>query len=192
MKFGYARVSREDQHTEQQVVALEQAGCERIFTDHGVSGSKRHRPQLDRLLDQLREGDVVLVSKLDRLGRSLTDLIDILQQIEESGAGVLSLAEKDIDTTTPAGKLIFRIFAVVAEFERDRQRERTNEGLARAKAQGTRLGRRPQLKRDQMQSLADLRKHGYSYQRLADTFGVSKSTVARYLSVDGNSNSQVN
>jgi len=109
MIIGYARVSTEEQNLDAQVTALNEAGAERIF-DEKISGSIRSRPALDRMLDQLRSGDVVLVSKYDRLARSLPDLLDIVAKIEEAGAGFRSLAE-DIDTTTPAGRLIFHVFA---------------------------------------------------------------------------------
>jgi DNA invertase Pin-like site-specific DNA recombinase len=127
MIIGYARVSTEDQHLDAQIAALKDAGAERIFADK-ISGSKRSRPELDRMLDQLRSGDVVLVSKYDRLARSLVDLLDIVAQIETGKAGFRSLAE-DIDTTTPAGRLIFHVFASIAQFERERIRERTMEGF---------------------------------------------------------------
>ena len=134
MIIGYARVSTEDQHLDAQIAALKDAGAERIFADK-ISGSKRSRPELDRMLDQLRSGDVVLVSKYDRLARSLVDLLDIVAQIETGKAGFRSLAE-DIDTTTPAGRLIFHVFASIAQFERERIRERTMEGLQAARAKG--------------------------------------------------------
>ena len=134
MQLGYARVSTQEQHTQQQESALQDAGCDRVFVDHGISGAAADRPELERLLDQLREGDVVVVTKLDRLGRSLPQVFDLVETIEQRGAGLRSLAESDIDTTTAAGKLVFRLFAVVAEFERDRLRERTMEGIARARA----------------------------------------------------------
>jgi DNA invertase Pin-like site-specific DNA recombinase len=140
MIIGYARVSTEDQHLDAQIAALKDAGAERIFADK-ISGSKRSRPELDRMLDQLRSGDVVLVSKYDRLARSLVDLLDIVAQIETGKAGFRSLAE-DIDTTTPAGRLIFHVFASIAQFERERIRERTMEGLAAARTKG-RIGGRP-------------------------------------------------
>lgn len=109
MIFGYARVSTDDQLLDAQTDALEAAGAERIFADK-ISGSTRKRPQLDQLLDQLRQGDVIVVTKYDRLARSLRDLLDIVETIQERGGGFRSLAE-DIDTTTPAGRLIFHVFA---------------------------------------------------------------------------------
>ena len=134
----------------------------------------------NRLLDQLREGDVVVVTKLDRLGRSLPQIFDIVETIEQRGAGLRSLAESDIDTTTAAGKLVFRVFAVVAEFERDRLRERTLEGIARARAAGTHLGRPKTLDTHQITNLRRLRKQGESYGSLAKTFKIARSTAREY------------
>ena len=185
MRLGYARVSRADQHTEQQETALRDAGCEKLFIDHGVSGAAEHRPQLERLLDQLRSGDVVVVAKLDRLGRSLPNVLDIVEEIERQGAGLVSLAESAIDTTSAAGKLVFRIFAVVAEFERDRLRERTVVGLVRARANGAQLGRPQRLDTEEIEDLLALRKEGRSYASLAKTFRISRSTARKYcITVD--------
>lgn len=180
MNLGYARVSRADQHIEQQETELRDAGCERVFIDHGVSGAAKSRPELDRLLDQLRPGDVVYVTKIDRLGRSLPLLFDIVATIEKRGAGIVSLAESVIDTTSAAGKAIFGVFSVFAEFERERLRERTNEGLNRAKANGTRLGRPVRLKELDIQNLRDLRNDGWTYSRLANVFNISRSTARKY------------
>lgn len=180
MQLGYARVSTPEQHTEQQESALKNAGCDRVFVDHGVSGAATDRPELERLLDQVREGDVVVVTKLDRLGRSLPQVFDIVETIEQRGAGLRSIAESEIDTTSAAGKLVFRVFAVVAEFERDRLRERTLEGIARARAEGTHLGRPHSLDEHGVAHLRTLRQQGASYGSLAKTFNVSRSTARRY------------
>lgn len=180
MNLGYARVSRTDQHVEQQESALNEAGCERVFVDHGVSGATKHRPELDRLLDQLRPGDVIYVTKIDRLSRSLPQMLEIVAGIEERGAGIVSLAESAIDTRSAAGKLVFGVFAVVAEFERDRIRERTNEGLSRAKANGARLGRPARLNERAIKNLRDLRDEGWTFSRLAEVFDISRSTARNY------------
>ncbi|MGB5833116.1 MAG: recombinase family protein [Thiohalocapsa sp.] len=140
MIFGYARVSTDDQLLDAQTDALTAAGAERIFADR-ISGATRKRPELDRLLDHLRPGDVIVVTKYDRLARSLRDLLDIVEEIKEHGGGFRSLAE-DIDTTTPAGRLIFHVFASIAQFERERISERTREGLEAARKRG-RVGGRP-------------------------------------------------
>lgn len=177
MIIGYARVSTEDQHLDAQIAALKDAGAERIFADK-ISGSKRSRPELDRMLDQLRSGDVVLVSKYDRLARSLVDLLDIVSQIEANNAGFRSLAE-DIDTTTPAGRLIFHVFASIAQFERERIRERTLEGLQAARAKGRIGGRPPALSDDQKTEVLRLKSEGRAMKDIAALFKVSLATVKR-------------
>ena len=138
MKIGYARVSTDDQTLDAQVDALTAAGAERIFKEK-KTGRSRDRLELERLLDQLRSGDVVMVTKYDRLARSLRDLIDIVEIIREREAGFRSLGE-DIDTTTPAGRLIFHVFGSIAEFERERIVERTKEGCPETRLPSTSLG----------------------------------------------------
>lgn len=177
MIIGYARVSTEDQHLDAQITSLKEAGAERIFSDK-ISGSKRSRPELDRLLDQLRSGDVVLVTKYDRLARSLVDLLDIVSQVEAAHAGFRSLAE-DIDTTTPAGRLIFHVFASIAQFERERIRERTMEGLAAARKKGRIGGRPPALSDDQKSEVMRLKSEGRAMKDIAALFKVSLATVKR-------------
>jgi DNA invertase Pin-like site-specific DNA recombinase len=140
MILGYARVSTSEQSLDSQRDALTAAGAERIFADT-ITGTVRNRPELDRLLEQLRPGDVIVVSKYDRLARSLKDLLEIVEHIKEQRAGFRSLAE-DIDTTTPAGRLVFHVFASIAQFERERIAERTREGLEAARKRG-RVGGRP-------------------------------------------------
>lgn len=177
MIIGYARVSTEDQQLDAQVTALKEAGAERIFADK-ISGSKRQRPELDRMLDQLRHGDVVLVTKYDRLARSLADLLDIVARVEAAQAGFRSLAE-DIDTTTPAGRLIFHVFASIAQFERERIRERTMEGLQTARAKGRVGGRPPALSEDQKEEVLRLKGEGRAMKDIAALFKVSLATVKR-------------
>jgi len=177
MIIGYARVSTEDQNLDAQITALKEAGAEKIFSDK-ISGSKRQRPDLDKMLEQLRRGDVVLVAKYDRLARSLTDLLDIVGQIEAQEAGFRSLAE-DIDTTTPAGRLIFHVFASIAQFERERIRERTMEGLAEARKKGRIGGRPPALSEDQKVEVRRMKNDGRSVKDIAALFKVSPATVKR-------------
>jgi DNA invertase Pin-like site-specific DNA recombinase len=141
--LGYARVSTTDQQPQLQVDALQRAGCYRVFTET-ASGARSDRPVLDQLLDQLRPGDTLVVWKLDRLGRSLRHLVDTVTGLAECGVGFRSLQEA-IDTTTPGGKLVFHVFAALAEFERDLIRERTSAGLAAARARGRQGGRPPVL-----------------------------------------------
>src|SRR5664279_784631 len=140
--IGYARVSTDDQSAALQEDALKQAGCIRVFTDH-ASGAKASRPELDKMLDQLRPGDVVVVWRLDRLGRSLKNLIALVETLADRGVGFRSLSES-IDTTTANGRLFFSIMGALAEFERDLIRERTHAGLAAARARG-RVGGRPSV-----------------------------------------------
>src|SRR5215470_9561911 len=148
MLLGYARVSKSDeQDPAAQVRALKEAGCDRIFKET-ASGGRWKRPELHRLLDQLRSRDVLVVWKLDRLSRSLKDLLMMLERVKEAGAGFRSLTEA-IDTTIPAGRMLMQMLGAFAEFEREMIRERTRNGLVAARAQGRAGGRRPKLTRDQ-------------------------------------------
>ncbi|MEO1700921.1 MAG: recombinase family protein [Pseudomonadota bacterium] len=178
MLIGYVRVSTEDQKLAAQRDALKAAGVEKIFADK-ISGAKRDRPQLDRALDQLRQGDVLVVTKYDRLARSLRDLLDIVEDIKSRGAGFRSLAE-DIDTTTPAGKLVFHVFASIAEFERERIAERTREGLAAARKRGRVGGRPSALSADQKIEVRRMRdEEGRRPSEIARLFKVGANTVRR-------------
>ena len=178
MIFGYARVSTDDQLLDAQTDALTAAGAERIFADK-ISGSMRKRPELDRLLDHLRPGDVIVVTKYDRLARSLRDLLDIVETIKERGGGFRSLAE-DIDTTTPAGRLTFHVFASIAQFERERIAERTREGLDAARKRGRVGGRPPALSDAQRAEVRRMRDdEGRRLTEIAQLFRVSVRTVRR-------------
>lgn len=181
MIFGYARVSKGDgQDTGVQVRALGTAGAQRIFEEK-MSGGRWDRPQLQRLLDQLREGDLVLVWKLDRLSRSLKDLLHILEQIEARGAKFRSLTEA-VDTSTPGGRMFMAMVGAFAEFERAVIRERTKAGLDAAKAQGKLLGRRRKLGPEQRQMVVDLVTSGQKIPaEVARLFGVHPSTISRVL-----------
>lgn len=178
MIIGYARVSTEDQHLDAQADSLTAAGAERIFADK-VSGSTRERPELRKMLDQLRPGDVVVVAKYDRLARSLRDLLDLVEEIKERGAGFRSLAE-DIDTTTPAGRLVFHVFASIAQFERERIAERTREGLQAARARGRVGGRPPALSTSQREEVRRMRDEDLRpITEIAELFKVSTRTIRR-------------
>ena len=178
MIFGYARVSTEAQNLDTQTDALTAAGAARVFADR-LSGSQRARPELDRMLDQLRHGDVVMVTRYDRLARSLQDLLEIAAIIAAKGAGFRALAE-DIDTTTPAGRLVFHVFASIAQFERERIAERTKEGLAAARARGRVGGRPPSLTPAQKAEVIRLRDtEGRGIAEIARLFRVSPQTVRR-------------
>jgi DNA invertase Pin-like site-specific DNA recombinase len=179
--LGYARVSTTDQQPHLQVDALQHAGCYRVFTET-ASGALTDRPVLDQVLDQLRPGDTLVVWKLDRLGRSLRHLVDTVTGLAERGIGFRSLQES-IDTTTPGGKLIFHVFAALAEFERDLIRERTSAGLAAARARGRHGGRPPVLTGSKLQVARELYASGqYTVAAIAKTLGVSRASIYRHLS----------
>ncbi|MFG6592870.1 recombinase family protein [Sulfitobacter sp. 1A12157] len=178
MIIGYARVSTDDQSLDSQTDALSAVGAEKMFADR-ISGSKRTRPELDRMLDQLRDGDVVTVTKYDRLARSLKDLLEIVEVIRARGAGFRSLAE-DIDTTTPAGRLVFHVFASIAQFERERISERTKEGLVSARKRGRIGGRPPALTATQRDEVRRMRDEEHrAVPEIARLFKVSERTVRR-------------
>ena len=180
MLIGYARVSTEEQDTAAQTEALNRAGCGKIFVEK-ASGGRWDRPELHRLLDQLRAGDVLVVWKLDRLSRSLRDVLLLMEQIDQRGAGFCSLTES-IDTTTAAGRMMMQIVATFAEFERAMIRERTKKGLAVARQEGRVGGRRPKLKDQQSKELAKLVLSGQLTQaEAARLFCVHRSTVSRLL-----------
>ena len=180
MSFGYARVSTTEQDEALQQDALAAAGVSKMFVDR-ISGSLQHRPALDELLGQLRAGDTVVVWRLDRLGRSLRNLIDLVGELEQRGVGLRSLTEQ-VDTTTPNGKLIFHLFAALAEFERDLIRERTVAGLAAARSRG-RTGGRPSVwtpeKLRTARSMYESGQHDVS--AIARVLGMSRASVYRGL-----------
>jgi len=140
MRIGYARVSTQDQRSELQLDALAAAGCEQVFHEK-MSGKDKDRPELETCLKVVRQGDTLIVWRLDRLGRSLKDLVEIVHELQDRGIGLQSLTE-NIDTTNAGGKLIFHVFAALAEFERNLIRERTVAGLAAARARGRKGGRK--------------------------------------------------
>jgi len=179
--LGYARVSKGDDQTNTlQTKALRAAGCRRLF-EEAASGGRWDRPELHRLLDQLREGDTVVVWKLDRLSRSLKDVLNIMERIAKAGAGFRSITES-IDTTTPAGRMMMQMVGAFAEFERAMIRERTSAGLAAARAEGRVGGRRKKLdagkRKEIAESVVSGRKSGADMARL---YGVSQPTVSRIV-----------
>jgi DNA invertase Pin-like site-specific DNA recombinase len=180
--IGYARVSTRDQDLTNQEAQLRSAGCGRIFAEK-ITGTRRARPQLDRMLDHLRDGDVIVVTRLDRLARSIRDLLDIVERIRDAGAGLRSLAEPWADTTTPAGRMVLTVFGGMAEFERSLIVERTSSGRAAAKARGTKFGRKPTLTQAQLDHIYRLADEGNtSMQQIAALFGIHRSTLFRLLS----------
>lgn len=183
MKIGYARVSTSDQNLENQIDVLKEHGCEKFFTDV-ISGSKVERKGLTDFFKIARTGDLIIVVRLDRLGRSLKDLIQLINLFEEKGIGFKSLAE-NIDTTTPTGKLIFHIFGALAEFERNLIIDRTNSGLARARKRGVVGGRPQKLTPKDTEHIRKLYQAGTTVREICTLFNVgSRSTIYRYLSTN--------
>ena len=178
---GYARVATRDEDSGRQIDALKSAGCQRVFTDEG-SGPLPERPGLGNLLAEVRSGDTVVVCRLDRLGRSLRDLIDTVNTLAQREVGLRSLAE-DIDTTVAGGTLVFRIFAALADFERDLIRERTQAGLTAARSRGRQGGRPRVMSPDKVaaaRQMYDSKK--YTVEAIAQWLGVSRASIYRYVS----------
>lgn len=180
MNIGYARVSTQDQNPALQMDALNNVGCERIFTEK-ASGARRNRPEFKAALDYMREGDTLVVWKLDRLARSLRQLIDTVDALENRGIGLRSLTES-IDTTTAGGRLTFHIFAALAEFERSVIRERTTAGLEAARERG-KVGGRPSMMKEQdiVAAKALLRDTNIPVKEVAKRVGVSLSTLYAHI-----------
>ena len=178
--IGYARVSRVDQLIDRQVDALGEVGCTRVFTDHGVSGAKATRPGLTDALAYLRPGDTLVVQSLDRLGRRTSDLLKLIEELDEREVAfrVLNLG---LDTSTPGGRLIVTVMAALAQMERDVLAERTRDGLAAARARGRRGGRPPSLTAEQVEHLRSLAEQGQSAASIARILGTSDRTVRRHL-----------
>jgi len=149
MGRGRCRVRTDDQDLSLQRAALRKAGCRRLYEEK-ISGARRNRPELARLLDNVRDDDVVVVTRLDRLARSTRDLLDVAEQLRDTGAGLRSLAEPWADTTSPAGRMVLTVFAGIAEFERSLLHQRTSAGREAAKQRGVRFGRPPALTPDQV------------------------------------------
>ena len=177
MKIGYARVSTQDQSTNMQLDALTAAGCERIFSEK-ASGAKTDRPELRKALEYARQGDVIVVWKLDRLARSMRQLIETMEMLKERGIALESLTEK-IDTASAQGKLVFGIFASLAEFESSLIRERVNAGLQAARLRG-RKGGRPRVGEDKLNHASALLKAGFSTARAAKAAGIGRATLIRH------------
>lgn len=180
MKIGYARVSTTDQNLEIQLNALNQAGCQRIYQEK-VSGAKRDRPELQRLLDHLRPDDILVVWKLDRLARSTRNLMEIIDSLKASKSLFCSLSEPWADTTSPSGKMIMTVFAGIAEFERDLIRERTSAGREAALSRGVKFGRPKKLSMEKKCLAMRLIDEGKSVSEVADTFDVNRSTIYRLI-----------
>lgn len=176
MIVGYARVSTAAQNEGLQSDALNREGCERLYVDR-CSGARASRPELDRMLDALRSGDTVVVWKLDRLGRSVGNLVDLMNRFQRMGVNFRSVTER-MDTATPGGVLIFNVFASMAQFERDLIRERTHAGLAAARARGRKGGRPSKLSDKDKRRIRELgASRALTIREIADKYQVSRQTV---------------
>jgi DNA invertase Pin-like site-specific DNA recombinase len=184
MRIGYARVSTGEQKMDLQLDALEEAGCENVYKEE-ISGAAASRPELKRCMSELREGDTLVVWRLDRFGRSLKDLVQKMDSLEETGVDFVSLQE-GIDTTTAQGRLTFHIFGALAEFERELARERTMAGLRAARERG-RVGGRPRaLEEEEIPQVQALMKNdSVSTADICERFEISKATLYRYVAPDG-------
>lgn len=179
MKIGYARVSTTDQDLTLQLEALERDGCERIYADK-MSGTKKHRPEFDKALEQLRTGDTLVVWKFDRLGRSLVNMVELLDSLHKQGIHIRSLTDS-VDTSTTSGKMFAQLLAILAEYERAVTLERTQAGLAVAKAKG-KLGGRPRVVGDEKETMIlALRAAGKSADAICKAVQISKPTYYRWL-----------
>jgi len=176
--YGYARVSTVEQDLSAQLEMLKKAGAKTVYREK-VSGVRADRPQLAKLMRSLGKGDVVLVTKLDRLGRSTRELLDLIHRIDQAGAAFRSLGDPLFDTSSSQGRLLVTMLAAIAEFERELIRERTGEGRKRAKAAGVRFGRPHTLTPHQRQEAYRRRENGEAYSTLAASYGVSVSTISR-------------
>lgn len=187
VKIGYARVSTNDQELDLQIDALLKEGClkKHIYTDH-VSGSKVSRPGLDKCIETLKPGDILVVWRLDRLGRSMSHLINLIESLMEKGIGFKSIQDGAIDTTTASGELMFNIFSALAQFERRLIQERTKAGLASARSRG-KLGGRPKIGKSNPK--VQMAKQMYnnksvSIDSICESLSISKATFYRYLSIE--------
>ena len=178
-RIGYSRVSTTDQNPDSQRDALTAAGCDRVYVDH-FTGTKANRPELDKVREMLRKGDTLVITRLDRLGRSTKDLLQIASELEEHGVNLIA-TEQSIDTTTPEGRLFFTMVAAFAEFEHSMMRARTMDGLAAARARGRKGGRKAALSAKQSASIRTLHVGGATVTDLAEQFGVSRPTIYRAL-----------
>ena len=181
MKIGYVRVSTTDQDLNLQTDALKAAGCEKIFSDRGVSGAKTERPGLGKALDQIRKGDILVIWKLDRLGRSLSHLLSIIEDLKQKGMDFASVQD-GFDTSTASGKMVFSVIGAIAEYERNLMRERTMAGLAAARARGRMGGRPKALDKSQVKVAIALANEGeLTIKEICEQVGCSRSTYYRQV-----------
>ena len=180
MKIGYARVSTEEQKLNRQIDILKQAGCEKIYEEK-ISGTKMERPELNKMLDHLRTGDIIVIEELTRLSRNVRDFFILVEFIEKKGVNIKSIKESWIDTTTAQGKFMFTICAGLGQFERDLVSQRTKEGLGAARARG-RVGGRPAKKNEDIKLAINMyNSKNYSISEITKITNVSKTTLYRYI-----------
>jgi DNA invertase Pin-like site-specific DNA recombinase len=184
MKYGYARVSTDDQKADLQQAALKKSGCKKVFTDDGISGATTKRPALLRCIKAMKHGDTLMVWKMDRLGRSLRDLIIMLDGFRDRRIEFRSLTEP-IDTKTPTGRAMWQMIGVLAELERSMISERTRAGAAAARARGVKFGRKPKLSRQQITQAVKLISQNERPDDVAASFNVGRSTLYRALAAHG-------
>jgi len=181
MVFGYARVSTIDQNLDRQIDQLKAAGAEEIIQEK-ITGTKADRQQLNRLLDKIRKGDIILIADLTRLSRSTKDLFSLVEQIEKKGANIKSLKESWLDTTTPQGKLMFTFMAGISQFERDLISQRTKEGLESARARGKVGGRKPKLDENKKKTVYDLyQQKKLTIFEICNMFNITKPTLYKII-----------
>ncbi len=180
MKFGYARVSTTEQNLDLQVDSLKAEECNHIFSEK-ISSRTKYRPELERLLSQLRVDDELVVYKLDRIARSTVELLNLIESLTNKGVAIRSLNEKWADTSTPAGKAMITVFAGFAEFERDLIRQRTSDGRKSAKKRGVKFGRPKKLSTAQTSMILSSYENGVPIKQLAGLFGVGRDTIYRTL-----------
>jgi len=178
-RLGYGRISTADQNASSQEDALTKAGVDQVFIDT-FTGTKSSRPQLDRVKERLRSGDTIVITRLDRLGRSTKDLLNLVSELDDLGVN-LQVLEQNINTSTPDGKLFFTMIAAFAEFEREIMRSRTLDGLAAARARGRNGGRKPVMSQLKIQTARSMYQQGIQIKEIAAVLGVSRPTVYRAL-----------
>lgn len=178
-RIGYGRVSTSDQNPDSQKDALERAGVDQVFLDT-FTGTKANRPELNRMRDQLRSGDTIVITRLDRLGRSTKDLLNLVSDLQDFGVN-LEVLEQNINTSSPEGKLFFTLVASFAEFEREIMRARTIDGLASARARGRIGGRKPSMSPAKVATAKQMYKDARPVKEIAEVLGVSRPTVYRVL-----------